>query len=199
MVPGTYSVALSVNGKQYTKPVQVEPDPRSDMTPAQLTAQFQTATELNDLAVRVNRIVTNTDDLIQQITSLQDQMRRAGRGGVGQGVVQQSQSALADIGAALGDLRHFRDSVLARPLPGLGYRQYPRLREEVQSVSGMVSRPMMPPTAGELLRMGELKTEADEAQARLDSIVQNRILKINQALSGTPHVITTSPPQRIVP
>ena len=58
---------------------------------------------------------------------------------------------------------------------------------------------MMPPTAGELLRMGELKTEADEAQARLDSIVQNRILKINQALSGTPHVITTSPPQRIVP
>ena len=169
------------------------------MTPAQLTAQFQTATELNDLAVRVNRIVTNTDDLIQQLTSLQDQMRRAGRGGVGQGVVQQSQSALADIGAALGDLRHFRDSVLARPLPGLGYRQYPRLREEVQSVSGMVSRPMMPPTAGELLRMGELKTEADEAQARLDSIVQNRILKINQALSGTPHVITTSPPQRIVP
>ena len=171
------------------------------MTPAQLTAQFQSATELNDLAVRVNRVVTTTDDLIQQLTSLQDQLRRAGRAGAGQGggVVQQSQAVLADIGSALGDLRHFRDSVLARPLAGLGYRQYPRLREEVQSVSGMVSRPMMPPTAGELLRMGELKTEADQAQARLDSIIQNRVVKINQALSGTPHVITTQSPQRIVP
>jgi hypothetical protein len=83
--------------------------------------------------------------------------------------------------------------VLARPLAGLGYRQYPRLREEVQTVSGMVSRPMMPPTAGELLRMGELKVEADQAQARLDGIIQNRVSKINQQLASTPHVITAQP------
>src|SRR5204863_3416995 len=96
------------------------------------------------------------------------------------------------------DLKHFRDSVLARPLPGLGYRQYPRLREEVQTVSGMVSRPMMPPTAGELLRMGELRTEADQAQTRLDVIISTRVAKINQALAGTPHVITPQAP-RIIP
>ena len=101
-----------------------------------------------------------------------------------------------DVGSTIGELRHFRDSVLARPLAGLGYRQYPRLRDEVQTVSGMVTRPLMPPTAGEMLRMGELKTEADQAQARLDAIVQNRISKINQALSGTPHVIV---PQRAGP
>jgi hypothetical protein len=97
---------------------------------------------------------------------------------------------LATIDTTVKELRHFRDSVLARPLAGLGYRQYPRLREEVQTVSGMVSRPMMPPTAGEQLRMGELKVEADQAQARLDAIIQNRVLKINQALASTPHVIT---------
>jgi hypothetical protein len=61
----------------------------------------------------------------------------------------------------------------------------------------MVSRPMMPPTAGELLRMGELRTEADQAQARLDSIVNGRVAEINQALAGSPHVIT--PPRPIVP
>ena len=188
MLPGTYTVSLSVNGKQLTKPVQVELDPRSDMTPAQLTAQFQTATQLNDLAARVNRVVTGTDDLLAQLTSLQTQLRRA----------QGSPTVLANIDTTVKELRHFRDSVLARPLAGLGYRQYPRLREEVQTVSGMVSRPMMPPTQGELLRMGELKTEADQAQARLDAIIQNRVMKINQALTGTPHVIT--PQQRpIIP
>jgi photosystem II stability/assembly factor-like uncharacterized protein len=188
VLPGTYTVSVSVNGKQLTKPVQVELDPRSDMTPAQLTAQFQTATQLNDLAARVNRIVTGTDDLLAQLTSLQTQLRRA----------QGSPTVLANIDTTVKELRHFRDSVLARPLAGLGYRQYPRLREEVQTVSGMVSRPMMPPTQGELLRMGELKAEADQAQARLDAIIQNRVMRINQALTGTPHVIT--PQQRpIIP
>jgi hypothetical protein len=187
VLPGVYTVSLSVNGKQLTKTVQVNLDPRSDMTPAQLTAQFETATQLNDLAARVNRVVSGVDDLLTQLTSLQAQVRR--------NATTQPQ-LLSDIGGTIGELRHFRDSVLARPLAGLGYRQYPRLREEVQTVSGMVSRPMMPPTAGELLRMGELKTEADQAQARLDDIIQNRVSKINQALSGTPHVIV---PQRAGP
>jgi hypothetical protein len=187
VLPGVYTISLSVNGKQLTKTVQVNLDPRSDMTPAQLTAQFETATQLNDLAARVNRVVSGVDDLLTQLTSLQAQVRR--------NATTQPQ-LLSDIGGTIGELRHFRDSVLARPLAGLGYRQYPRLREEVQTVSGMVSRPMMPPTAGELLRMGELKTEADQAQARLDDIIQNRVSKINQALSGTPHVIV---PQRAGP
>ena len=165
VLPGVYTVAVSVNGKQLTKPVQVQLDPRSDMTAAQLVTQNQTAAQLNDILARVNRVITGADDLLAQLTSLQTQLRRE-QGGGGGWVVQQGQ-VLGDVDGAIKDLRHFRDSVLARPLQGLGYRQYPRLREEAQTVAGMVSRPMMPPTAGELLRMNELRTEADQAQARL--------------------------------
>jgi uncharacterized coiled-coil protein SlyX len=192
VLPGTYTVALAVNGKTLTKTVQVQPDPRSDMTATQLATQYQTATQLNDILAQVNRVISGADDLLSQLTSLQTQLRRA----QGTGVQQQNQ-VLPDIDAAIKDLRHFRDSVLARPIAGLGYRQYPRLREEAQTVAGMVGRPMMPPTAGELLRMSELKTEANQAQARLDDIVNGRVAKINQALAGSPHVIT--PPRPIVP
>lgn len=188
VLPGTYTVALSVNGKQLTKPVKVELDPRSDMTSAQLADQYQTGTQLNDIAARVNRVVSTLDGLLQQLTSLQETLRRQRTAG---GAPPQTPQVLSDITTAMGDLRHFRDSVLVRPLPGLGYRQYPRLREEVQTVSGMATRPMRPPTAGEELRMSELRTEADQAQTRLDGIIQTRIAKINQALAGTPHVITT--------
>jgi hypothetical protein len=87
-----------------------------------------------------------------QLTSVQTQLRAAPAAGA----PAPSPQVLADIDAAIKDLRHFRDSVLARPLPGLGYRQYPRLREEAQTIAGMVSRPMLPPTAGELLRLTEL-------------------------------------------
>jgi hypothetical protein len=192
VLPGAYTVAVSVSGKQLTKTVQVQADPRSDMTATQLATQYQTATQLNDILARVNRVITGADDLLAQLTSLQTQLRRA----QGTGVQQQAQ-VLPDIDAAIKDLRHFKDSVLARPLPGLGYRQYPRLREEAQTVAGMVSRPMMPPTAGELLRLSELRTEVDQAQVRLDVIVNGRVAKINQALAGSPHVIT--PPRPVVP
>jgi len=194
VLPGTYTVALSVGGREYKKTVQVEMDPRSDMTPAQVIAQHDAAIQLRDLTLRVNQVVAGTDDLVRQLTALQDQLRRSPRDGGGSPDSSQRR-VLADVDSALKDLRHFRDSVLARPLPGLGYRQYPRLREEVQTVSGMVWRPLMPPTAGEMLRLGELKTETDGAQARLDAIIASRVAKINQALAGTPHVITPTKPR----
>ena len=56
---------------------------------------------------------------------------------------------------------------------------------------------MMPPTAGEMLRSGELRTETDQAQVRLDEIIQDQVGKINQMLKDTPHVIT--PAVRFVP
>ena len=92
-------------------------------------------------------------------------------------------------------LRHFRDSVLARPIAGLGYRQYPRLREEVQTISGMISRPQWPITDGEKTRSGELVLETDDAQKRLDTIVRDRVGKINDMLKGTQHVVTPNTPR----
>ncbi len=115
-----------------------------------------------------------------QLTAVGDALRRAPRDSANRNVP----TAITEIDGTLADLRHFRDSVLARPLAGLGYRQYPRLREEVSSVSGMVSRGPKPPTAGEMLRAGELKTETDQAQARLDGIVATRVGKINRCWRG---------------
>ena len=195
VLPGTYTVTLAVNGKQYSKPVQVQLDPRSDMTPAQLTAQSDAAARMLDLTEHTSRIIATTNDVLQQLTNLQAQLRRAPPvdGAAPAATPPATPQLLGDVTAAIAELRHFRDSVLVRPLPGLGYRQYPRLREEVQTVTGMVARPLMPPTAGETLRSQELRTEVDQAQARLDGILQGRIAAINRALSGTPHIITTAP------
>jgi len=54
---------------------------------------------------------------------------------------------------ALDTLKKFKDEELARPMPGLGYRQYPRLREDVQSLAGYVGRGFRAPNTGELERM----------------------------------------------
>ena len=190
VLPGTYQVTLVVGGKRYTKPVTIANDPRVEMNPAQVTAQHDAALQLQALTQRVTRVIAGVDDMVAQLAAVQAALRRGPRG--------ENAAVLGEIDGTLKDLRHFRDSVLARPLPGLGYRQYPRLREETQTVSGMVSRPQWPMTDGEKLRSGELRTEADGAQARLDGIIKDRVGKINELLKGTQHVITPAAP-RVVP
>jgi hypothetical protein len=195
VLPGMYTVNLRVDGRTYSKSVQVELDPRSDMTQAQLVAQYDAAIKMRDLTASVNRVVANVDELIRQTQSVRDQLRGAQALG-GPGARQQGSptaEALAEIDVAQRELRHFRDSVLVRPLAGLGYRQYPRLREEVQTVSGMITGPMFPATDAELSRMGELTTEAAAAQVRLDLIVQTRITKINTLLQGQTRIAIPRP------
>ena len=202
VLPGNYTVTITVDGKQYSKPVQVETDPRAEITPAQLVAQHDAAMQMRELTSRVNRIVATADDLQRQLTALKTQLRNSGKRIGADSTASANEvatagsstsAALTEIDTTASMLKQFRDSVLTRPLSGLGYRQYPRLREEVTTLGGMISRPLSAPTAGETLRMSELKDETDRAQARLDSLIQSRVLKINQLLTGTPHILT---PQR---
>ena len=100
---------------------------------------------------------------------------------------------LALVDSTIKELTHFRDSTLTRPEPVMGYRQYPRLREEVTTVAGMVWRGIHAPTAGETLRTTELKTETDAAQARLDRLIGTRIDAINKLFGTTPRILAPKP------
>ena len=102
----------------------------------------------------------------------------------------QGEQALALVDSTIKELTHFRDSTLVRPEPVMGYRQYPRLREEITTVAGMVWRGIHAPTAGETLRTSKLKTETDAAQTRLDRLIGTRIDAINKLFGTTPRIMT---------
>ena len=87
------------------------------------------------------------------------------------------------------ELVKLRDEKLLRPIPGLGYRQYPRLREEVGSLSGSVSRTITRPTDSQARRTTELVTETGTVQKELQGIVDGRIAKLNALLKNLPHII----------
>jgi len=197
VLPGMYTVTLRVNGTTHTKTVQVRNDPRSEMTSAQLVAQAEAAQRMGAVSAEVNQTIEAIDNIARQLTNLQGQLRAAPALPGGEGAAAYA-PVLTEITGTIGDLKHFRDSVMARPMAGLGYRQYPRLREEVQSVSRMITQPFGPPSEGELLRSTELRDESVVAQRRLEGLVRTRVAKINQLLAGTPHVITL-PPRAIVP
>ncbi len=190
VLPGTYQVTMIVGGKRFTKPVEVRNDPRAEMTPAQVSAQYDAAQAIEKTQQRVTHVIGEADELLRQLGAVQTTLRAASNA--------RDSVVLKEIDGTITDLRHFRDSVLARPIAGLGYRQYPRLREEVQTISGSISRPQWPVTAGEALRSRELGVETDDAEGRLNALIRSRVAKINDLLNGTPHVISPPVP-KIVP
>lgn len=179
-IPGDYTVTLVVGGKEYTKPVRVDLDPRANVTTADLVAQRDAAMSLAELSNSVTQILNRTNNLITQLTGLVDNIKRN---------APNEKDALNEAETSLKELREFRDSKLTRPIAGLGYRQYPRLREEVQSLSGSVARGVSRPTDSQVLRQGELVKETGETQQQLNTIVNTRISRLNQLLKNLPHIV----------
>jgi len=66
-LPGKYQVKLTVLGKSYTAPLEIKPDPRLAVTQADLEKQFV-------LLIKIRDKVTETDDAINQIRDLREQM-----------------------------------------------------------------------------------------------------------------------------
>jgi hypothetical protein len=198
VMPGQYTATLRVNGKSVSTKVDVRADPRVEVTVAELKAQHDAALALRDLTSRANMLLEQTDGMTRQLTSINQTLRpaRANDGGSARSdsdvAVQQgaASAALQAVNVAQMRLKSFRDDKLARPLQGLQYRQYPRLREELQSLGNAVSRPQEKPTDPQMQRLRELTDETVALEGELQAIVATEIAKVNQLLAGTPHVVT---------
>jgi len=185
VVPGTYTLTVSLGGAEFRKSIVVEGDPRSEIAAADLQQQLEAALALRDLASQVNGTIDRANDLIRQLTNLTETLRRA----AGTNGDQTLRSALTEADAALKEVRALRDEKLVRPLPGLGYRQYPRLQNEVQSLYGSVMRSYNRPTEPQQLRRRELADESSAVTGELQAIVNGRIARLNDLLKNTPHVL----------
>ncbi len=66
-LPGNYQVKLTVQGKSYTAPLEIKPDPRVTATQADLEKQF-------DLRLKIRGRVTQAHDTINQIRDIRAQI-----------------------------------------------------------------------------------------------------------------------------
>ena len=204
VVPGDYTITLTAGGKQLSKTVRVGLDPRVKVSDADLNAQLDAALKLRDLSSTLNSVVARVDDLTRQLTTLSETMRRvpdaaataAARAVDGDGSgpaarnVGQTGNATADINAALDELKKLRLTLVREA--SFGYRYPPKLREDVQSLSGSISSAIAPPTEPQMLRIREVTEETQKAVADLNAIISGSIRRVNDNLSSQPHVVTGS-------
>ncbi len=187
-VPGEYTIALTVGDRTVTQPVRVEPDPRIAVSDADLAAQLAAAVQARDLETRVNRMLYRTNDLLRQLGALQTQLATSAVLDTIEGARPARDARLGEVAAAVRALTALRDSAMTRPVAGLGYRQYPRLREEVQSIGRMIAGPTSKPTDAQLVRYRELIVETDTVDRRLGAIVAGEIARLNEAMGRSPRI-----------
>jgi hypothetical protein len=194
VLPGEYTVKIRLGGKELSKTVRVETDPRIKILRSDLEAQLKAALELRDLASTLNRVVARIDDLTQQLNSLAENLRKEPQEPVsgGNGMAQERRAGeMPEIKTALDELKKLRLTLVREAQ--FSYRYAPRLREEVNSLMGSVTNPIAAPTEPQMLRLREVTAETAKAVSDLNAIIDGQIKKINEKLQGRPHVMTGSP------
>jgi len=177
VLPGDYTVTVTAGAQALTGTVTVTLDPGVSATAADLEAQLQASFAGLALQAKMSAIVDRVDSMIAQLTAIDGQLPR-----------QNPPAYAAQVKQVLDQLKKYRDDELVRPLPGLGYRQYPRLREDVQSLAGSFGRGFRAPNDGELQRMKDLTVKVEEAAAAVNAYITGRIPAINEAMKAAPRI-----------
>ena len=182
VAPGKYTVSLSTKGQSASASLEVRGDPRIEISNEDFRKQLEAGIELRDMLSKVNTVLNGTESVITQMRELKKK-------------VKDSSSSDFDLTEAEGKIKNvlqmvkeFRNDELKRPINGLGYRQRPRLREEIRSLARGVDGTSARPTDPQILRMKELDEETEAVVRRYNSIVENEVAEINQILRDFPQV-----------
>jgi photosystem II stability/assembly factor-like uncharacterized protein len=72
VVPGDYTIVLTVNGKKYTQPLTVKMDPRVKVTTADLQEQLKLSQQLCEARTKLEPIGKQFDSLVKELTKLKE-------------------------------------------------------------------------------------------------------------------------------
>jgi len=74
VVPGTYQVKLTVDGKMFTQPLSVTMDPRSTATAAELQQQYELARQMFAEAIRSRQALAELHSVQEALTAVADKL-----------------------------------------------------------------------------------------------------------------------------
>jgi hypothetical protein len=180
VVPGTYTATLSVAGQERAKSFQVRGDPEVTATPADYRARTQAGLRGRDLQSDLNRIIGSVEDLQAQIQNLDESIE-----GKGLANEEEIRAQIAEASRALEAL----DNDLRRPPPRMGYRQYPRLAEQLSFVARGITQAQARPTDGQLQVLGEVEEGIRQAAVTLQSIIEGPVAALNRLLQGQDRIL----------
>ncbi len=178
--PGRYTATLIANGKEQSQTFQVRGDPDVETTQADYDAQLVAALQARDLQSQLNEMLNAIGDLEGQLESLR-------RAIAGKNVpnADRIRTLAGEAGTKLDAI----ENALRRPPPRMGYRQYPRLSEELSFISRGITGSQSRPTAGQLETLTEVQTETEQKAQELQQLLDTTIAELNRLLQDQPKLL----------
>ncbi len=170
-LPGKYQVRLTVLGKVYTAPLEIQPDPRLKVTQEDLAKQF-------DLLIKIRDKQTETDDAIIQIRDLRDQITAVNK----RMKNDPREKAIADQGKALEKKMTAVEEALiqTKAKSSQDVLNFPvRLNNHLAALAGVVESADTAPTKQSYEVFDQVSKQVDEQLAKWKEIVATDVVAYN--------------------
>jgi hypothetical protein len=190
VVPGDFTVRLTVNGRSYTQPLTVKLDPRLKVSLADLQQQFRLETRLASLMNSSYEAVGEARPLREQLNKIStpESVQTGSQSG---GSTGESITALAKKVSALLEPQS-ESSAATRPQATLT-----AVSSEANTLYREVDRADAAPTASQEAAAAEVERESAEVLRRWNSIKTSDLPALNRQLrgAGLPEIRIQSQPQ----
>ena len=177
--PGNYEATVTIQGTKHSVPIEVRADPRLDTDEVAYQDQFERLNYLNGLLSQVHELINESTKIQDQLADLKRKMKSSDE--------HSYADALKEIVSASEKLQVMQNE-FKRPPPNMGYRQRPRLREEIRSLMFAIGNAPSKPTASQLERVVSLQEETSSAVNEFQEFVSRDIERINQLAGPMPQV-----------
>lgn len=184
VVPGTYTVRLTVNGQQFTNKLTVKPDPRVTLTPADYAAQ-------RDLALAIRDDVTRLTLGVRQIRTVREQLQKRNEllkaDAKAAQLIKDSTALIAKLDALEAEMHNPTAEVV---YDILAMRGGAKLYSRIAALHDFVADGDGPPTQGAREVYAEQKRELDGYDARLKTL-WTELATLNEAARklAYPHIL----------
>jgi hypothetical protein len=186
VLPGTYTVKLTVGDKSIEKRVEVKMDPTVNVSMDDLKVMY-------DLSTKITRIQSAATDGLRALDSVKEQLQQ-----IEKVVKDRMPDAPTELTQTISDNLKQVDSLidkLARPEGGLGLGGSPRLNDHIGNVFFSIEAANAAPTPPQRELFNEVESEFRERAAEVNRFIGESVPRLNETLRkhNAPTVIAGKP------
>ncbi len=174
-VPGTYRVHLTVNGQTQSKPFTILPDPRAEVTVAQMQQQYDFISDINSTVDRAHGSIKKIRKIKEQLDSFTTQYK--GNEATRE-LVDKAIAMKADLEAVEKALYQTQNRSGQDPL------NFPiKLTNKLAHLNSLVSIDDFHPTTQDIMVKNELTAEIEKQLSQFDKVVTEEIRSFNESFN----------------
>jgi photosystem II stability/assembly factor-like uncharacterized protein len=192
VIPGTYTVRMSMDGKFYQEPIEIRLDSMLSVSEEALRKQHEYGLKLRDM-------LSLTNEKLRALDLIEEQLRERKKTAKKE-EVKLSEEAVKVIEDHLKRIDALK-SFLARPEQMTSLSESSRLQRKLQSLFNLIDSVNAGPTSVQIAYFEELKEELEKAMTQIEEYLTDGVVTLNNQLRelNVPVLLLPEQPKKSFP